>query len=115
MAELVYDTGRFIRDCTQYRVRFQVAILTLAEVAATKMEAYAKNNRPWTDRTGNARQKLAGDAAWVTRDKIMIVVAHHMSYGYWLELAHQRKYKILEESVEKCVPELYRALRRLVS
>ena len=115
MAELVWNVNRFVRDCQIYRSKFEVAVITLAEVAATKMEAYAKANRLWTDRTGNARQKLAGSAAWVTKDQVMIVVAHHMYYGYWLELAHDRKYKILEQSIDANVEELYRALRRLLS
>lgn len=115
MAELVYDVDRFVRDCHIYRSKFETAVVTLAEIAATKMEAYAKANRPWTDRTGNARQNLKGSAAWVTKDQVMIVVAHHMDYGFWLELAHQRKYKILEQSIEENAEELFRALRRLVS
>lgn len=115
MAELHVDPSDFIAECVQYRSRFETAVLTVCEVASTKMEAYAKANGPWINRTGNARQTLKGSAEWVTRDQIMMAVAHHMSYGYWLELAHQRKSKILEASVESQVPELYRALKRLVS
>lgn len=115
MAELVYDVDSFVAECIKYRSKIEVSILTLAEIAATKMEAYAKENAPWTDRTGNARQKLAGSAGFITQDQVMIVVAHHMSYGYWLELAHQRRFKILEESIEENVEELYRSLRRLLS
>lgn len=115
MAELVWDPSEFVQSCEQYRSKFLVSVLLVCEIASTKMEAYAKSNAIWTDRTGNARQKLKGEAAWVSKDQIMIAVSHHMSYGFWLELAHGRKYKILEQSIEDNVEELFRALKRLVS
>lgn len=115
MAELVWDPSEFVQSCEQYRNKFLTSVLLICEIASTKMEAYAKSNAIWTDRTGNARQKLKGEAAWVSKDQIMIAVSHHMSYGFWLELAHGRKYKILEQSIEDNVEELFRALKRLVS
>jgi hypothetical protein len=115
MADLVWDPSEFVQSCEQYRSKFLTSVLLICEIASTKMEAYAKSNAIWTDRTGNARQKLRGEAAWVSKDQIMIAVSHHMSYGFWLELAHGRKYKILEQSIEDNVEELFRALRRLVS
>lgn len=114
MTELVWDPSDFVQSCEQYQSKFFVAVLVVCEVAATKMEEYAKTNAIWTDRTGNARQKLKGDAAWVSKDQIVIAVSHHMDYGFWLELAHGRKYKILEKSIENNVEELFRALRRLL-
>ena len=114
MADLVWDPSQFVQSCEQYRNKFLVSVLLVCEIASTNMEAYAKTNAIWTDRTGNARQKLKGEAAWVSKDQIMIAVSHHMDYGFWLELAHGRKYKILEQSIEDNVEELYRALRRLL-
>lgn len=34
------------------------------KTAAVKMEGYAKENAPWTDRTGNARQTITGACGW---------------------------------------------------
>ena len=115
MADLVWDPSEFVQSCEQYRSKILTSVLLICEIASAKMEAYAKSNAIWTDRTGNARQKLRGEAAWVSKDQIMIAVSHHMSYGFWLELAHGRKYKILEQSIEDNVEELFRALKRLVS
>lgn len=112
--ELVWKPEEFVSNCERYRNKFQVAVITVCEVAATKMEEYAKTHAIWTDRTGNARQTLKGEAAWVSADQIIIAVSHHMDYGFWLELAHGRKYKILEQAVEDNVEELFRALRRLL-
>jgi hypothetical protein len=35
-------------------------LLMLMQTAATKMETWAKQNAPWTDRTGQARQRRTG-------------------------------------------------------
>ena len=112
--DLTWDASEFIASCVKFRTKFEASVLILCQIAAMKMEEYAKNEAPWTDRTGNARQNLKGQAEWISADKIMIAVSHHMSYGYWLELAHGREYAILEESIEENVEELYRALRRLL-
>lgn len=112
--DLTWDASEFIDSCIQFRNKFEASVLILCQISAMKMEEYAKNEAPWTDRTGNARQNLKGQAEWISSDKIMIAVSHHMYYGYWLELAHDREYAILEESIEQNVEELYRALRRLL-
>ena len=113
--DLVWDPSEFVQSCEQYRSKFEAAVLLVCEVAAIKMEEYAKNEAVWTDRTGNARQRLRGEAAWISKDEIVIAVSHHMSYGFWLELAHGRHYAILEQAIEDNVDELFRALRRLLN
>lgn len=113
--DLTWNPNEFVASCVKFRTKFEASVLILCQIAATKMEEYAKNEAPWTDRTGNARQFLKGQADWVSSDKIMIAVSHHMHYGYWLELAHGREYAILEESIEENVDELVRALKRLLN
>lgn len=112
--DLTWDVSNFRNSVTAMKTRFQTATLVLCETAAIKMENYAKENAIWIDRTSNARQRLDGDARWVGLNEIEIAVTHHVDYGYWLELAHSRKYKILEESIEENIDELMRSLRRLV-
>ena len=112
--ELVWDLKDFDSGINKVRNRFDTSIMILCNTAAIKMENYAKENAPWTDRTGNARQRLEGVTRWVGRSEIEIIVQHHMSYGFWLELAHERRYAILEEAIEENVEELYRSLRRFM-
>lgn len=90
------------------------ALLLLSKSAAKQMEAYAKQNARWTDRTGNARQKLIGDAEWINSKTLEVVLAHQMDYGVWLELAHQKKYAILDEALKAKAPELINAYKKLV-
>lgn len=90
------------------------ALRIISHSAAKQMEAYAKANARWVDRTGNARQKLTGDAYWVNPKTLETVIMHQMDYGVWLELAMGRKYAILEESLKQVTPDLLKAYKKLV-
>ncbi len=62
----------------EFKVNLQSAVLGLmaaqnkvmracevyGNAAAVKMEGYAKEHAPWTDRTGNARQTITGTCGW---------------------------------------------------
>lgn len=112
--EIIFDGGDFFDEVIAFRTRFEAGVKLLADVAAVKMEEYAKNEAVWIDRTGNARQTLKGEAIWTSKSEIMLAVSHHMDYGYWLELAHGQEYAILESAIEDNVEELYRSLRTLI-
>ena len=65
--------------------------MLLSEQYAARMEAYAKANKRWQDRTGNARQGLFGYS--IMRDQSPITrVAHTVDYGVYLELANQGRF-----------------------
>jgi hypothetical protein len=52
---------------------------------AEDMENYAKANAPWTDRTGDARERLHATVE-ETGPIGTIVLAHGVDYGIWLEV-----------------------------
>lgn len=91
------------------------ALRIVSHSAAKEMEAWAKANAKWTDRTGNARQKLTGDAYWANSKVLETVIAHQMDYGVWLELAHAKKYAILDKALREKAPELFEQYRKLVN
>jgi hypothetical protein len=69
------------------------------EMQSNKVQDYMRNNAPWTDRTGNARQglfaKSAKDGAgWV------ITAYHTVPYGIWLEVAHSGHYAIINPTIQ---------------
>lgn len=80
--------------------KFQAAVELLCANGAQKMENYAKENRPWHDRTGDARRRLNG--SW---DKVgevyRVSISHGVSYGVYLEFKNERRYAILKPTVEK--------------
>ena len=112
--DLQWDMKEFEESINFIQTRFQTSILILCEVAAAKMEEYAKDEAIWIDRTSNARQKLTGQAYYVTMDQVQIAVSHQMDYGIWLELAHGRDYAILETAIEENIDELLNSIKRLI-
>ena len=112
--DLQWDMKEFEESIKFIQTRFQTSILILCEVAAAKMEEYAKDEAIWIDRTSNARQKLIGQAYYVTMDQVQIAVSHQMDYGIWLELAHGRDYAILETAIEENIDELLNSIKRLI-
>lgn len=90
----------------------QVAIKMYAQEGAKKFENYAKTHRRWTDRTGRARASLTGWVETLT-NVTRINISHGVDYGIWLELAHERKYAILQETVDNNAEEVLEGFKDL--
>lgn len=99
------NASDFVKRLSDVETKSQVAFRMFATEGAKKFENYAKQNRPWTDRTGQARQRLTG---WVEMfsDKIRIHIGHGVDYGIYLELANQRRFAVLQKTVNAVSPEI---------
>lgn len=91
----------------------RASIGVFAATAAKKMEAEAKQNAPWTDRTSNARNSIQGDFGW-HGSKAAITLSGNMDYSPYLELAHEKKYAILKPTIDKMAPEVLKGYQKLV-
>ena len=76
-------------------------------------EAKAKQEAPWQDRTGNARQGLRGTSGW-EGEILKIRLSHSMEYGPYLELCNDGKYAILEKTLNSFREELHNNLKRIM-
>jgi hypothetical protein len=94
--------------------KIKKALLLITETVALKMEAWAKDNAEWTDRTGDARKWLKGTAHWENASELVASISHTMEYGVWLELAHDRKFAILERAIDQYKDELFKAWKTIV-
>lgn len=105
------------RNMDEWMKRRRAALKALGDAYASKMEAYAKPNAPWKDRTGFARKLLFGEAAEFVGDEdtLKVRISHTMSYGEYLELANQGKYQILRPTRDKFYPGFFRDAKRLVN
>ena len=76
------------------------------------LEAEAKLNAPWIDRTGLARKGLHGGAERDGTD-LVIYVAHskNIPYGIYLELANAGKYAILKPTIERNLERIKQVLK----
>lgn len=77
---------------------------------AAEMEAYAKQNAPWTDRTGNARRTLSGFVLQQDENTMLVGIAGHMYYSPDLEMRYGGRYAILGPTVDMYVPNIMRAV-----
>ena len=98
MASLKLDVKQVVQNMAKFENKFDAALYQFANNGAQKMEAYAKQNRPWTDRTGRARQSLKG-SAYRANKGYRLEIAHGVSYGIYLEYKYNRKYAILWPTV----------------
>lgn len=67
-------------------------------VIAPSLENYARSNRPWQDRTGNARRRLHTKVV-TSADDLSIQLHHGVSYGVFLELKQAGKFAILKPTI----------------
>jgi hypothetical protein len=90
------------------------AVEKVMEFNANDGQNFMRANAPWIDRTGNARQGLF--ARNFTRGplKYTIILWHSVPYGIWLELAHDRKYKIIEPAWRKTSQNVMQDLNHLM-
>ena len=66
---------------------------------AAEAEQHAKQNRPWKDRTGDARKLLKG-AVIDNENELGFRIMHRKEYGQYLETANKGKYAILKPTIE---------------
>ena len=113
MGTIRIDAKQLLDNLERAEIKSQVAIKMFANEGAKKFQNYAKLNRPWT---GHARQRLIG---WVETfsDKTRIYISHGVDYGVYLELCNERRFAILQPTVNACSKEVldgYKDLLRYI-
>ncbi|HHY47097.1 MAG TPA: hypothetical protein GX506_07355 [Firmicutes bacterium] len=104
---------RVIANMWDWVNRTKAALFALGQHYDAKMESEAKQEAPWTDRTGNARQGLFGEAMEES-DALRVRIAHSVDYGVYLELAHSQKYAVLEPVAKRNAPEFIRDAQEVI-
>ena len=110
-----YDQSKLGKNMDKFALKLGAAVLMYANTKATQIEASMKRNRPWTDRTGMAKALLRTVVTQPDQNTIRITLAHGVSYGIWLELAHEKKYAIVNPTLEKEAPKVVDGLQDLMS
>lgn len=113
MATIRIDYKDLLSNLESAETKSSVAIKMFAQEGAKKFENYAKKNRPWTDRTGHARQRLTGWVESMT-NKVRIHIGHGVDYGVYLELAHEKRYAILQQTVNAMSQEILEGYKNLM-
>src|SRR5690349_22079837 len=101
------------RNIGDYAERLLSAVFDLATYFSARIEAYAKQHAPWTDRTGNARQGLTA-RSFRTATAVTIVLFSAMSYGIWLEVKNSGRFAIILPTLEAHYSQYMRAVEGLM-
>lgn len=108
-----FDATQLIRNLESAETKSQAAIKMFALEGAKKFENYAKKNRRWTDRTGHARQRLTGYVE-TSPTNTKIYISHGVDYGIYLELCNEKRFAILQETVQQVSPEIVEGFQELL-
>ena len=112
MAGIRVDISELLNNLGSMEIKSQTAIRMYAQEGAKKFENYAKQNRPWADRTGHARQRLTGSVETLS-DRTRIHIGHGVDYGIYLELANQKRFAILQKTVNTVSPEILKGFKEV--
>lgn len=111
---IVFDCSQLLVNMAELSTRTETATMMYAETKAAQLKSYMQTNRPWTDRTGQAKRMLNADAEKVTNG-IRISLSHGVDYGIWLEFAHEKRYAIIEPTIRIKGPEVMDGLTNLLN
>lgn len=114
---VVAPDRELIPNTLLYGERVHAAVRAVAEYIAQKIQGEARQNAPWTDRTGNARSGLFSVVEAASRDLVHIYLSHGHTvyYGIFLELSRGGRYKIIMPTIEANEPVVTQMLREIFS
>lgn len=79
-----------------------------------RVQRNARNNAPWQDQTGNARNGLFAEA-YREKESMGIVLYHTMEYGIWLEVKNSGQYAIILPTVREMGPVVMNSIRGVMN
>jgi hypothetical protein len=91
-----------------------IAMRMFCDTKAQDLQGDAQENRPWKDRTGDARKRLKGSYE-KTVTGYRLILAHGVDYGKWLELAHEKKYAIIEPTIRLSSPKIMKDFKGMMN
>ncbi len=75
--------------------RFKKACEIKLKQISTQSENYMKSNRPWTDRTGDAKRELYSTVKNEGGGLFKFILGHGVPYGTYLEYRNNGQFEIL--------------------
>lgn len=110
-----WDSSSLNKNMDKMSTKLGAVILMYASTKASQLESKMKINRPWTDRTGMAKATLSAKVSQPDKNFVRITLAHGVSYGIWLELAHEKNYAIIAPTIREEGPRVISELDNIMS
>lgn len=98
---------------SEWEAKSMVALDIYGDTAGKKLEAEAKRSAPWTDRTGLSRKTIQGGSRWEGSKCVVYLSGNTPQFPY-LELCHDKKYAVLQPTIDKMSPEILKGLKILL-
>lgn len=105
-----FDIENVLNGLADFGAKSKAGISLYGDTAAKKLEAEAKENASWTDRTGLSRKTIQGGYQWTGNGKCTVYVSGNTAQFPFLELAHDKKYAVLQPTINKMAPQILRGL-----
>jgi hypothetical protein len=102
-----------LEGLSNFENKARTAISLYCDTASKKLEAKAKMDASWTDRTGLSRKTIEGGRQW-DGNKCVIYIAGNTPQFVYLELAHDKKYAVLQPTVDELAPSILRGMNNLL-
>lgn len=90
----------------EWRRRVYAAVLAIMESYKPRAESWMKQNAPWMDRTGNARQSLFTDIETQAQEVVSLIFAHGVDYGVFLEFKNQGRFAVIAPALDYFFPQI---------
>jgi len=106
------STNKINKNLLRWGDKLYDVVKMIIDLNFIEGENFAKQNAPWTDRTGDARRSIASvdlSEKGVVRYHLIIGV----DYGIWLEVSNQGKYRILVPTLSIMEARIIKALNRI--
>lgn len=113
MGSFEFKVDDIIQNMLNQNKKSLKALEVYGKTVSKELEAYAKSNRPWTDRTGEARENLKGDSEKISDEKVRCAISHGVDHGVFLEMCNERKYAILEPTIKAVSPKVLKGLDKI--
>lgn len=113
MSGIRFDPQGMLSGMAEMELKMKAAVGVYGGVAAKKLEADAKKDAPWEDRTGRARQSIKGESKW-SGAKMRIGVSGNTDYFPYLEYAKEKRFAALHPTVQRKSPEIVEGLHNLL-
>ena len=112
--KLKYEESKLGKNMEALPAKFNAMVLMFAVTKAKELESSMKKNRPWTDRTNNAKVLLNTKVSQLNPTVVRITLAHGVEYGIWLELAHNKNYAVILPTIMRESPKILQDFTGLI-
>lgn len=105
-----WETDTLRPNLATFVIKMEAATAAIVQQMVDKVEAYAKDNAPWEDDTGEARRGLTARYSF-SGGHHTISLYHMVDYGIWLEIKNSGEYAIILPTIEVMGPRIMREIQ----